>query len=120
MKKILFVEDDDYFRELYSEQLRSEGYEVIECNDGAEALKKTLEKKPDLVILDIMLPVMNGLDVLKKIKEGEATRNTKVVLLTNLGQEGIIKEGFKLGADGYLMKPALTPAQMLKEMTAYL
>lgn len=119
-KKILIIEDDFFVRDLYSRELGREGFEVSTAEDGAEGLLKVIEKKPDLVLLDIMLPKMSGLDVLKKVKEKEEVKNIPVVLLTNLGQDNVIREGFSLGAVGYLIKAAYTPTQIIEEVKRFL
>jgi CheY-like chemotaxis protein len=118
--KILIVEDDLFIRELYERQLGLAGYQVATAADGPEGLTKITEFQPNLLLLDIMLPQMNGLDLLKTIKANEATKNIPVILLTNLGQDSVIKEGFSLGADGYLIKSAYTPDQIIEEVKKFL
>ncbi len=119
-QKILIIEDDFFVRDLYSRELVREGFEVSAAEDGPEGLLKILEEKPDLVLLDIMLPKMSGLDVLKKVKEKKEVQNIPVVLLTNLGQDSVIREGFSLGAIGYLIKAAYTPTQIIEEVKKFL
>lgn len=114
--KILIVEDDFFIRDLYEKQLRIAGFEVTSASDGQEGLEKTKEIHPDLLLLDIMLPKMNGLDVLKAIKKDTEISSIRVMLLTNLGHETVIKECFALGAEGYLVKSAYTPAQIVQEV----
>ena len=118
--KILIVEDDLFIRELYERQLALAGYEVSSAADGPEGLLKVNEVHPDLLLLDIMLPKMNGLDLLKTIKAKDDTKMIPVILLTNLGQDSVIKEGFNLGADGYLNKSAYTPDQIIEEIKKFL
>lgn len=121
MTKILVAEDDFYLRDLYSELLRAEGFEVEQAADGPEAFIKLKEGGFDLVLLDIMLPKLSGLELLKKLQaDPPLTENKIVVFLTNLGTEAAIKEGFKLGAAGYLIKSQLTPDQMVTEVKNYL
>ena len=119
-KKILIIEDDFFVRDLYDRELTREGFEIETAVDGPEGLLKVVESKPDLILLDIMLPKMSGLDVLKTLKEKEETKDTPVVLLTNLGQDSIIREGFTLGAVGYLIKAAYTPSQIIEEVKKFL
>lgn len=117
MPKILVAEDDMYLRELYSELLAEEGFEVDSASDGPEAFTKMKSGGWDLVLLDIMLPKLTGLEVLKKLKiDPPLTKNGAVVFLTNLGTEDVIKEGFSLGGTGYLIKSQLTPDQVLTEV----
>ena len=120
MQKLLVVEDDFFVRDLYTRELIRAGFEVVSAEDGAEGLLKVVEEKPDLVLLDIMLPKMSGLAVLKTLKEREETKNIPVVLLTNLGQDSVIREGFTLGAIGYLIKAAYTPTQIIEEVKKFL
>ncbi len=120
-QRILVVEDDQFLRELYDELLREEGYEVDLAPDGEEGLNKMLKGGYDLVLLDIMLPKIDGLEILNRIKgHPPQTPNGSIVLLTNLGQDSIIKEGFNLGASGYLIKSAMNPDQVLSEVKVFL
>lgn len=120
-QKILVVEDDQFLRELYDELLRDEGYEVSLAADGQEGLEKITAGGFDLVLLDIMLPKIDGLEILRKLKEAPPKlSNGPTVLLTNLGQDSIIKEGFTLGASGYLIKSAMNPDQVLNEVKVFL
>lgn len=117
---ILIIEDDYFIRELYERQLNKRGYNVVSAADGAEGLVKAAEVSPNLILLDIMLPKLNGLDLLGTLKAKPETQSIPVVLLTNLGQESVIKEGFKLGAKGYLIKSAYTPEQIINEVESFL
>ena len=119
-KKILIIEDDYFIRELYERQLKKREYDVVSAADGAEGLVKAAEESPNLILLDIMLPKLNGLDLLGTLKAKPETKDIPVVLLTNLGQESVIKEGFKLGAKGYLIKSAYTPEQIISEVESFL
>ncbi|MDP2670992.1 MAG: response regulator [bacterium] len=119
-KKVLVVDDEDSIREIYRRELQTHGFEVVVAADGEEGLLKAGEAIPDIILLDIMLPKMSGIDVLKALKENQLTKNVPVLLLTNLGEETIIKEGFELGADGYLLKVSYTPAQVVDEVTKFL
>lgn len=121
MPKILVAEDDFYLRDLYAELLKTEGFEVETAADGPEAFIKLKEGGFDLVLLDIMLPKIDGLQLLKKLKADPPQKENKVVVfLTNVGKDEAIKEGFKLGAAGYLLKGQLTPDQVITEVKNYL
>ena len=119
-KKILLIEDDDLIRELYADQLKMAGLQVFGYASGKTGLEAFKEQKYDLVLLDIMLPDTNGLEILRQMKQNSDLKSIPVVLLTNLGQDSIIKEGFKLGADGYLVKLAYNPDQIVKEVQSVL
>lgn len=115
-KKILLVEDDEMIRELYARQLMKAGVNikaVASAEDGLEALKTD---SFDVILLDIMLPGMNGLQMLREFKLKNPNSKTVVILLTNLGQESVIKEGFDLGAQAYLIKTSYTPDQIVTEV----
>lgn len=119
-QKILLIEDEDYIRELYKRQLDLEGLITDAFANGKEGLASLAQNHYDLILLDIMLPDINGLQILKQVKLNANTKDIPVVLLTNLGQDVIIKEGFELGAEGYLIKASYTPAQIVQEVKNFL
>lgn len=120
-KRILIVEDDQFLREFYQELLQSEGYLVDSAPDGEIGLSKLRDGGFDIVLLDIMLPKKDGLQILKDIKIIPAkVANGPIVILTNLGQDVVIKQAFALGATGYMIKSALNPDQVLQEIKSYL
>ncbi len=120
-KKILIVEDDQFIREFYQELLQAEGYHIDVAADGEIASQKALIGGFDLILLDIMLPKKDGLQVLRDLKvQPPKTPNKAVVVLTNLGQDSIIKQCFDLGAEGFLIKSALNPDQVLTEIKSFL
>ena len=120
-KKILIVEDDQFLREFYQELLTSDGYFTDVAADGEAGLQKIQTQDYDLILLDIMMPKKDGLAVLSELKiKGPHSKGVKIVVLTNLGQDAIIKQCFDLGAEGYLIKSALNPDQVLTEIKSYL
>ena len=120
-KRILIVEDDQFLREFYQELLSDEGYSVDVAPDGAIASEKVQQGGYHLVLLDIMLPKKDGLQILRDAKITPPTHpNGVIVMLTNLGQDSIIKEAFQLGAAGFMVKSALNPDQVLSEIHNYL
>lgn len=120
-KKILIIEDDQFLREFYQELFMGEGFPVDVAADGEAGLKKLQENEYSVVLLDIMLPKKDGLQILKDLKlQGPKSANVKILVLTNLGQDTVIKQCFELGAHGYLMKSALNPDQVLQEVKNYL
>lgn len=119
MAKILLVEDELYVRELYERVLSQNGFEVLPAADGVAGLELA-GNHPDLILLDIMMPGMNGIQVLQKLKENSATKNIPVVLLTNLGQQSVIQEALKIGASGYFIKVRLTPYQLVGHVKEFL
>lgn len=120
-KKILVVEDDQLLREFYQELLTSEGYLADAAPDGESALAKIQNQEYDLILLDIMLPKKDGVEILRELKtKGPKKKDAVIVMLTNLGQDAVIKECFDLGAQGYLIKSALNPDEVLTEIKSYL
>ncbi|OGE33697.1 hypothetical protein A3C59_01030 [Candidatus Daviesbacteria bacterium RIFCSPHIGHO2_02_FULL_36_13] len=115
-KKILLVEDEDFIRELYVRQLTKEGFQVQSAPDGQTGLNLLAQGQYDLLLLDIMLPGMNGLQLLREFKTKNPASPMITILLTNLGQEAVIKEGFELGAQAYLIKASYTPDQVVTEV----
>src|SRR3990167_3844125 len=115
-KKILIIEDDQFLRDFYQELLIAEGYQVEVAPDGEIALAKLSQGGWDLVLLDIMLPKKDGLQILQDIKDRPpACAVGPIVVLTNLGHDTVINKAFVLGAGGYLIKSALNPDEVLKE-----
>lgn len=115
-KKILLVEDEDFIRELYVRQLTKEGFTVKSASDGQTGLAMLKAESFDLLLLDIMLPGLNGLQLLREFKTLNPNSRMITILLTNLGQEAVIKEGFELGAQAYLIKASYTPDQVVTEV----
>ena len=115
-KKILLVEDEDFIRELYVRQLTKQGFQVKSAVDGQSGLTALKMEAFDLLLLDIMLPGMNGLQLLREFKTQNPNSPMITILLTNLGQEAVIKEGFELGAQAYLIKASYTPDQVVTEV----
>jgi two-component system, OmpR family, alkaline phosphatase synthesis response regulator PhoP len=115
-KTILLVEDEDFIRELYVRQFQLSGYTIDALANGNDVLTKIQSQHYDMVLLDIMLPGVNGLDLLKQIKSNPDTKSIPVLMVSNLGEDYIIRQGFELGADGYLIKASLTPHQIITEV----
>lgn len=108
MSKVLLVEDDINLREIYAARLTAEGHEMVVASDGEEALSKAVAEKPNLILLDVMMPKISGFDVLDILRSTEETKNTKVVMLSALSQQSDQERGEKLGADKYLIKSQIT------------
>ena len=104
MKTILFIEDESTLQKTLGEVLTKEGYQVISALDGEIGLRMAKEKKPDLILLDLILPKMNGFDVLKKIKEDTEIKDIPIIVLTNLESMEDIQKALELGAATYLVK----------------
>lgn len=118
-KNILIVEDDNFIADLYDRELTNDGFSVTIAKDGIEGEVKAKEMMPNLILLDIMLPNRNGLDLLKILKEDPLTQKIKVLVLSNLGQEEAIKKALDMGAEGYLIKSSYTPKEVLNEIKTF-
>jgi DNA-binding response OmpR family regulator len=107
-KKILVIEDEKTLRFLVTKILTEEGFEVDEAIDGEQGLEKAKQNKPDLILLDLRLPGINGFDVLTEIKKDVQLESTEVIILSNLGQKEEIEKGMNLGATDYMIKAHFT------------
>jgi DNA-binding response OmpR family regulator len=108
MAKILLVEDDVNLREIYSARFAAESYQVITASDGEEALATAVRERPDLIVLDVMMPKISGFDVLDILRSTPETKETKVIMMTALSQESDRQRGESLGANKYLIKSQVT------------
>ena len=115
-KTILIIEDDKFLRELIVQKLVKEGCNTSEAIDGEEGIKKVKEEKPDLVLLDLILPGIDGFEVLSKMKEDPALAQIPVIILSNLGQKDDVEKGLKLGAVDYLIKAHFTPGEIIDKV----
>lgn len=118
-KTILIVEDDTFLRELYAHVLQQSGFQILTAFDGEQALEEA-NKLPDLILLDIMLPKRNGITVLKVLKSDPNLCKVPVVLLTNLGQDSVIKGAYNAGANGYIMKMRINPYMLIDYIKVYI
>jgi DNA-binding response OmpR family regulator len=114
--KVLVIEDEKMLSEMYKTKFEMEGFEVFQAFDGKEGLDKAKAEKPDIILLDIILPKLDGFLVLKEIKSDAVFKKTPVLLLTNLGQDDDIKKGKSLGADGYFVKANHSPAEIVAQV----
>ena len=118
VKKILIIEDEQYLRDLYAQILQDAGYSIDTAGDGEEGWKKASAGGYDLVLIDIIMPKLDGITLLKRLKQNPpAIPNKKTVMLTVLREDKYIKDALANGADGYLMKSSLTPDQIVTEVT---
>ncbi|MDD5738876.1 MAG: response regulator [Candidatus Pacebacteria bacterium] len=116
MPKVLVVEDDKFLRELINRKLQSENFETFLAFDGETALVLVEKERPDIVLLDLILPGINGFEVLAKIKENERLKEIPVIILSNLGQKDDIDKGMGLGATDYLVKAHFTPSEIIEKI----
>lgn len=120
-KKILLVEDDESLRHMYNLILSKEGYEVTSANDGVQGLAKARDGGFDLILLDLMMPNLDGIGVLKGLKEEPPkTENGPTVILSNAGYDKVAKEAEGLGATAFLMKADMLPQDLIGKIKKYL
>lgn len=118
--KIVLVEDDIVLSDMYVKKFLLEGFSIERALDGEEGLALIKKIKPDLVLLDIMMPKKNGLDTLRELKADPEIKDTYVVLLTNVGEQTYVDEGFKLGASQFMMKSNFTPKEVVEKVKGWL
>lgn len=116
MKKILIIEDDPFLSEMYLAKFTQADFQVEVAADGQEGFRKIKENKPDLILLDIVLPKADGFEILQKIKEDKTLKTIPVILLTNLGQKNEVEKGLKMGAKEYIIKAHFTPSAVVAKV----
>lgn len=115
-ENILIIEDDKFLRELISRKLINEGFKIDEAIDGEEGLKKAQKVRPSLILLDLILPGLDGFEILERIKDDPSTSAIPVLILSNLGQRDEVERGLKLGAVDFLVKAHFTPEEIVEKI----
>jgi len=118
-KKILLVEDEDILANMYRLKISKAGYQVEVADDGEQGLVMAKKNRPDLILLDVIMPKKDGFTMLKELKSDVSLKKIPVFLLTNLGQEEDIKKGKELGAIDYFIKANFTPGELLIKINNY-
>ncbi len=116
MKKILIIEDDPFLSEMYLAKFSQSGFQTDVAVDGQMGLKKIKTNQPDLILLDIVLPKMDGFEILKRVKKDAKLKKIPIILLTNLGQKSEVEKGLTLGADEYIIKAHFTPTAVVAKV----
>ena len=118
MTKILLVEDDPFLIDIYATKLKEAGFKVLTAGDGKESLKKTIDESPDVVLLDIVLPKVDGWEILKELQmiKKASLPGLQVIILSNLGQKEEVEKGLQMGAVKYLIKAHYTPSEVVREI----
>lgn len=114
--RVLIVEDDTFLSGMYVTKLTMEQLDVTLACDGHEALKLVKQNKPDIILLDLVLPKLSGFDVLAAIRKDPATKSIPIILLTNLGDRQDVHRGLKLGATDYLIKAHFLPSEVVEKV----
>lgn len=120
MSKILLIEDDEMLHGMYTQKFKNQGYDIISAYNGADGVKMAETEKPDMILLDVIMPKMDGFVALKKIRKNPVTEKIPVILLTNLGQEEDVRKGKELGADDYFIKANHTPQEVVDKVKSFL
>ena len=115
MKKILIVDDEERVRRLIETTLDIGDFQIFQAKDGEEALKIAQEEKPALILLDIMMPGMDGFEVCKRLKNNSETKSSYIIMLTAKGQKQNIEKGYAVGTDDYFVKP-FSPMELLNKI----
>jgi len=116
MKKVLIIEDDSFLQGLEAGKLKKEGYEVITASSGTEAMKKINEPGIDIILLDLILPDIDGFEILQKIKVTETLKNVPVIVFSNLSEEKDIKRSKELGATDFMVKSNFTLEELIEHV----
>jgi len=119
-QKILIIEDDRFIAKMYQTKLGLEGYEVEVAENGSTGIEKIKSFSPDLVLLDIIMPEVDGFGVLENIRDDENINSTSVIVMSNLSQEDHLKRAKALGAKDYIVKSQLTPMDVVKKIKGVL
>lgn len=117
---ILIIEDDPILSKMYSEKFRNEGFKVLTALDGESGLDMATKNKVDMILLDVMLPRISGIDLLKKLRDNEKGKNTLVIVLTNLADPEEKKRALDLGVKDYLVKAMQNPGQVVDKVKSRL
>lgn len=114
--KIVLVEDDPFLANMYVSKLEASDFTIMHEEDGRKGFDLIAKEKPDLILLDILLPGVDGFEILKKLKKEVELKEIPVILLTNLGQKNDVEKGLDLGADDYLIKAHFTPSEVIAKI----
>ena len=120
MAKILFIEDDPLIVKIYSTRLTHDGYQVISAEDGQDGLRLAESENPDLIILDIMMPRVDGFGVLTSLRQNPNLKDRPILVYSNLAQEGEEERARSLGATEFIIKANLSPTEMVEKIKQYL
>ncbi len=118
--RVLIVDDDEFLLEMYALKFKEYGFEVDTAKDGAEAVKKANEFPPDVILMDVVMPKMDGFDLLRNLKKDHAAPGAITLVLTNLGQKEDVEKGMRLGATDYIIKAHFTPSEVVKRVEGLL
>jgi len=113
---VMLVEDDEFLSDIYHKKFEMEGFKISSADNGEKGLEEIKKKKPDIILLDILMPKMDGFTVLEKLKEDDSIKDIPVILLTNLGQKDDVQKGLEKGAVDYLIKAHFKPSEVVDKI----
>ena len=119
-KYILVVEDDVFLAKIYKTKLSKEGFELSLAHDGEEALAQIKQKRPDLILLDLMMPKKDGFEVMEELAKDPECKKIPIIILSNLGQESDVERGLALGAKDYFVKANVSLNEIIKKITKHI
>ncbi len=119
-KTVLIIDDDPFILDMYVLKFKQSGFHIEIARDGKEGLQKIKEMKPDVVLLDVVMPILDGFEVLQDLNKKNLLGETRVILLTNLGQKDDVERGLNLGAKDYVIKAHFTPSEVVEKVKSVL
>lgn len=119
MAKILLIEDDSLIVKIYSTRLIADGFTVLSAENGEKGIETALKEIPDFILLDIMMPQMDGFSVLQKLRENPSLKSTPIVVYSNLAQESEMKRAVEMGANEFIVKANISPTELVQKIKSY-
>lgn len=120
MAKILLIEDDSLIIKIYTTRLVADGFQVLSASNGEEGIRIAEQERPDLILLDIMMPKMDGFTVLESLRNHDALKHIPIIVYSNLAQESEMKRALELGANEFIVKANISPTELVNKMKSYL
>lgn len=120
MAKILLVEDDSLIVKIYSTRLKADGFTIISADNGEDGLTVAEKEFPDLILLDVMMPKVDGFTVLQKLRENPKFRQTPIIVYSNLGQESEMQKAIQMGATEFIVKANISPTELVTKIKSYI
>ena len=118
--KVLVIEDEALLIDLYEAKLLQDGYKVLKAENGLLGFELAKDEQPDLILLDILMPEIDGFETLRRLKNNQETKNIPVIIFSNLSQHEEVEEGLKLGASDFIIKTSITPTELSSKVKEYL
>lgn len=119
MAKILLIEDDSLIVKIYTTRLKADGYEIVSAEDGEKGLEVAQQEKPDLILLDVMMPKIDGFTVIQTLRADEQFKNTPIIMYSNLAQEAESKRAIEVGATEFITKANISPTELVNKIKSY-